>query len=145
MHTTIDTSLYAKWEKIEAVSKYTDLFLVDLKMIDSEAHRKYTGVDNNLILENIRKLSALDVSITVRIPLIPEITATDDNIIQTISFLKDVNIMAVDLLPFHNRANEKYKRIGKENHFAGQKPLQTEEVINIEKQFIKAGFKTKTD
>ena len=107
MHTTLDTSLYAPWEKIEAVSEFTDLFLVDLKLMDSEAHRKYTGVDNNLILENIRKLSALDVSITIRIPLIPEVTATADNIRQTISFLQSLNgIRNVDLLPFHNRANE---------------------------------------
>ena len=145
MHTAVDTSLYASWEKIKTIAEYADLFLVDLKMMDREAHLKYTGVDNDLILENIRKLFLTNVSIIMRIPLIPDITTSAENIRQTVSFLKSLNAKYVDLLPFHNLANEKYKRVGRENLLERTKPLLKEEIKDIEKQFINAGFITKIE
>jgi len=142
MHTTVDTSLFASWKKIKAVSEFTNLFLVDLKLMDSVAHQLHTGVPNELILENIRKLSESEASIIIRIPVIPGVTDFNENIMHTLSFLQTLNgkIKEVDLLPFHNTATEKYKRTGKKNLFSGQKSLQKEETIDIEKQFTNAGF-----
>ena len=146
MHTAVDSTLFASWEKIKAVSEFTDLFLIDLKLMDSAAHKHYTGVPNELILENIRKLSASDASIVIRIPLIPGVTTLNENIMQIISFLQTLNgkIKEVDLLPFHNTAKGKYKRIGWENPFDGLKSLEKEEVKDIKNQFINAGFIVKT-
>jgi len=146
MHTTVDTSLFAAWEKIEAVSAYTDLFLVDLKLMDNAAHQFYTGVPNELILDNIRKLAASNAAIIIRIPVIPNVTDSNENAIQTISFLKTLNgkIREVHLLPFHNTAKGKYMRVGKENPFANLKSLQKEDIKEIEKLYINAGFLVKT-
>jgi len=146
MHTTIDSSLFASWETIQSVSEFTDLFLVDLKLMDSAAHRFYTGVPNEVILENIRKLAASNISVIIRIPVIPNVTDSTENITQSIAFLQTLNgkIREVHLLPFHNTANEKYKRVGKENPFAGMKSLRNEEIKDIEITYINAGFTVKT-
>ena len=142
MHTAIDTSLFASWENVKAVSEFADLFLVDLKLVDSEAHSVHTGVPNERILENIRKLSALETSIIIRIPMIPNVTTSTENIRQSISFLQSLNgkIKEIHLLPFHNTANEKYKRVGRENPFGQIQSLQKEEIKEIEKQYLTAGF-----
>jgi pyruvate formate lyase activating enzyme len=142
MHTAVDTSLFAAWEEIKIVSQFTDLFLVDLKLMDNTAHQRYTGVSNELILENISKLSALDVSIILRIPMIPDITTIAENTTRSILFLQALNgkIREIHLLPFHNTANEKYKRVGRENPFGELKSLQKEEIKEIEKQYSDAGF-----
>ena len=146
MYTAIDTSLYASWKNIKAVSEFADLFLVDLKMMNSEAHQINTGVSNDLILENIKKLSDTNASIVIRIPLIPGITTSEENIKDSISFLKTLNetIREVHLLPFHPTAKEKYKRLGMENTLGHLNSLQKEEVKSIKQQFIHAGFIVKT-
>ena len=146
IHTAVDTTLYASWEKIKTVAEFTNLFLVDLKLMDSELHQKYTGVSNEMILKNICKLSVSDAAIIIRIPVIPNVTDTTENIAQTISFLQTLNgkIKEVHLLPFHQTANEKYKRMGRENPFGHLKSLRKEDVKNIEILFNNAGFTVKT-
>ena len=146
MHTAVDTSLFASWEKIKAVSEYTDLFLVDLKLMDSATHQFYTGVPNELILDNIRKIATTGASIIIRIPVIPTATDSSENIAQTIRFLQSLNgnIREVHLLPFHNTADGKYQQVGRENPFGRLKSLQKEDIKEIEKQYINAGFIVKT-
>ena len=146
MHTTVDTSLFAPWETIKSVAEFTDLFLIDLKLMDSAAHKYYTGIPNELIIKNINKLSAMSASIIIRIPLIPEVTTSDDNIKQTVSFLQTLNgkIKEINLLPFHNTANGKYKRLGIDNPLSTIKICKKEEIKYIEKQFISGGFTVKT-
>ena len=145
MHTTIDTSLFAPWEMIQTVSAFTDLFLVDLKLMDNAAHQLYTGVSNEIILDNIRRLATLDASIIIRIPIIPNVTDSNENISQTISFLKTMNgkIREVHLLPFHNTAKGKYVRVGKANPFSNLKSLEKEEIKEVEQQYVNAGFLVK--
>jgi len=150
IHTAVDTSLYASWEKICAIAKLSDLFLVDLKLMDRDAHRKHTGVYNDLILDNIKKLSTCDVSMRIRVPLIPGVNTSEENLRKTISFLHALNsslesrkkIKTIDLLPFHNNANEKYKRIERDNPFVKIKSIHKGEILEIEKLFTNAGFTT---
>jgi len=147
IHTTVDTSLYAEWETIKAIEEYTDLFLIDLKLMNSEAHKFHTGVSNELIIENIKKISITDSQIIIRIPVIPGVTTSDENIQQTVSFLQTINgkIREIHLLPFHNTANGKYKRLELDNSFVETlQSLKKEEIKVIEKQFISAGFIVKT-
>ena len=142
IHTAVDTSFYAKWEKIKVVSAFADLFLVDLKLMDSAAHQHHTGVSNELILDNIRKLTATGASVIIRIPMIPDVTTTNENTTQSISFLQTLNgkIKEIHLLPFHATANEKYRRVGRENPYEQQQSLQKEDIKEIERQYINAGF-----
>ena len=142
LHTAVDTALVSSWQTIEKIASFTDLFLVDLKLIDDELHQKYTGVSNHLILSNIQELSESGKRIRIRIPMIPAVTNTTENIEQTIAFLNELKspVEAVDLLPFHNTANEKYKRFHMDNHFVSLPSMDKRDVFDFKTKFEDAGF-----
>ncbi len=144
VHTVVDTSFFASWEKIAAVAASTDLFLVDLKLMDSQKHRQYTGVQNQRILENLLQLDRLGIPFQVRIPLIPQINDDHQNLIDSALFLKRLNnLQRIDLLPYHNIAQDKYRRLGKE-YALFQTVVQTDEAIQeIEAFFKNYGFQVK--
>ena len=145
MHTAVDTSGYARWEILEKTAGLTDLFLYDIKIMDDKKHQEFTGVSNKLILENLRKLSAMGKRIQVRIPCVPNVTLTEENIAQTIDFLKTLAHKPdeVNLLPYHNTAAHKYERFGIKNRFEGTKPVLKQELEELRRQFEEAGFKTR--
>lgn len=145
IHTAVDTTLYASWEKISRLATVTDLFLVDLKVMDNGLHKQYTGVENKTVLENLVKLSASGAAIVIRIPVIPAVSDTPENIKETINFLKTLPepVNGINLLPFHNTANEKYKRVAKDNPFGHLKSMKKEELVNIKNEFENAGFYVK--
>lgn len=107
----IDTCGYSSFERFEKVLPYVDTFLYDLKHIDPEQHRKLTGKDNILILNNLKKLSDKKAKIHIRIPLIVGANADDENIEGIAEFIKDLNIEMVSLLPYHAIGEGKYDRI----------------------------------
>ncbi|MBN2503503.1 MAG: glycyl-radical enzyme activating protein [Anaerolineales bacterium] len=114
MHTALDTSGYASWAAFEQVRPYVDIFLYDLKLIDSAAHRTYTNVPNELILENLGKLARAGHEIIIRVPVIPGITDTPENLEGIGALLAELpNIQRVDLLPYHGSAEGKYDRLHK--------------------------------
>jgi pyruvate formate lyase activating enzyme len=115
IHTAIDTCGHVPWEEFEKILPFTDLFLYDLKLISSADHEKYTGYENRLILNNLRKLYDNSKKIIVRIPLVEGVTDTEENLSGLKQLLKDLpSIDRVDLLPFHNIANNKFIRLGME-------------------------------
>ncbi|WP_026895340.1 trans-4-hydroxy-L-proline dehydratase activase [Clostridiisalibacter paucivorans] len=129
IHTTVDTSGYSKWENIEKIIDYTDLFLYDIKIMDDYRHNKYMGVSNKVILENLKRLSQAGSNIYVRIPIIKGVNDDIENIQSTIEFLKDINILQVNLLPYHKMGMEKYDRLSMDYRLTGdEKP--SEEVMN---------------
>ena len=114
LHTAVDTSGYISFNAFESVMDYTDIFLYDIKLMDNTDHQKYTGVSNQLILENFKKLLQSKKKINVRIPLIPGITDTEKNLISIRKYLFNFNgINQIDLLPFNKIAESKYKRFNK--------------------------------
>jgi pyruvate formate lyase activating enzyme len=114
LHVALDTSGYASWNTFEKVCPYVDLFLYDLKLIPNELHRKFTGVSNRLILENLEKLSEKDHHIMIRVPIIPGITDTYENIKEIGLFASRLKgIDRIDILPYHKAAVAKYERSGK--------------------------------
>ena len=112
-HRTVDTTLYASPEVVKAVAEHCDLFLVDLKVMDSAKHRLYTGVPNELILENIRLLASLGSDFFIRIPLIEGINTDDENIEATARFLESLSWQrrTVNLLPYHDVGKDKHRRM----------------------------------
>lgn len=113
IHTAVDTSGYAAPSVFEHIIPRTDLFLFDLKPMDEGEHRRYTGVSNRLIHENLRQLVALGRPVVVRVPLIPGVTDTEQNVQALMAFLGELGsgIQGVELLPYHDVA-EKYQRLG---------------------------------
>lgn len=111
----VDTCGFASWSAFEGVLPYTDLFLYDIKHMDPEAHKKYTGVDNALILENLKKLGESGARIFARLPFIPGINTDDAEIEAAASFLAGVRgVEHVNLLPYHSAASDKHARWGME-------------------------------
>ena len=109
----IDTCGCVPYEHIRRVLPYADTFLYDIKLFDSQAHRKYTGVDNGLILENLKALSADGGKIRLRLPLIDGVNATEKHLTDIILFLQDNTIRPnrIHLLKYHSTGSGKYARL----------------------------------
>lgn len=141
IHTAVDTSGFVTTDTFDSIINKADLFLYDLKIIDNELHKKYTGVSNTLILENLKTLSNLKKEVIIRIPLIPGITDTSKNIEEIISTLKEFpNIKNVNLLPYHNIAKGKYDKLNIKFKMKEVKPGSKEHNLEIKKRFADAGF-----
>ena len=115
-HRTVDTTLYAHSDVVKAVARECELLLVDLKLMDTEKHRRYTGVGNELILRNIRLIAEAGHPFQIRIPLIEGINADEQNIEQTARFLSlltsHFSPLTVNLLPYHDVGKDKHLRMG---------------------------------
>ncbi len=114
IHTAVDTCGNVKREEFDKVIPYTDIFLYDLKAIDSDVHKKCTGSTNRLILENLKYIDDKGCKIEIRIPYVP---GYNDGEIQAMGeFLKDLkNISKIKVLHYHNFAGSKYSSLGMEN------------------------------
>ena len=123
IHTAVDTSGFATWRVIERMRGDVDLFLYDLKHMDSARHRQVTGVPNELILDNLRRLSAKGARCLVRIPLIPGINDDVENLTASARFLASLPALAgVELMGYHDMAQAKYAALGREYALPGTKP-----------------------
>jgi pyruvate formate lyase activating enzyme len=139
IHTALDTSGYAPYEVIERILPHTDLFLYDLKHMDSEQHRMVTGVKNELILENARKIAHARGKIQVRIPVIPDFNDSEENIRETGNFCKSLGeaLTIVQLLPYHNLGAMKHQRIDEGKVILEADP-PTDEKIHSTKELLEA-------
>lgn len=136
IHTALDTCGYASWETLNHLRQDVDLFLYDLKLMDEERHRQFTGVSNQLILENLRRLSALGSSLLVRFPVIPYINDDEINLRQVVDFLLSLpQKYPVDLLPYHASALHKYNGLGVEYRLP-ETPTPDQERLNVIKNFF---------
>lgn len=143
-HTAVDTSGYGSPETIRAISSVTDLFLYDLKHMDDERHRKYTGVSNRLILDNLKTISKLGKRIFIRIPLIPGINDDDDNLKATAEIIQRTpGIEQVNILPYHNIAADKYNRLGKQSCLMEIPVPDNEHMEAVSGKFLAYGIKVK--
>ena len=113
-HRAVDTTLFAAPDAVRSVAAACDLFLVDLKVMDSAVHQRYTGVPNELILDNLRLVASLGKPYWIRIPLISEVNASEANIAATAAFLRSLDRQPdeVDLLPYHDIGKGKHERRG---------------------------------
>ncbi len=121
LHTAVESCSFAHRDVVDRVFRHVDLGLLDVKHMDSDLHRKYTGVPNEPILDNIRHVyHELKVPVIVRIPVIPGYNDSDENIAATARFAaeelgKDV---AVNLLPYHRMGESKNESLGKVMDFS---------------------------
>jgi pyruvate formate lyase activating enzyme len=112
IRTTVDTSCYAERGVLETVRANTDLFLCDIKHMDSETHKRFTGVPNEVILDNIRWLASSGANIVLRIPLIPGFNDDESNIEASGKFAASLGcISRIDVLPYNSGGIEKAARM----------------------------------
>lgn len=140
IHTAIETSGFADWDDFVKILKYTDFIFYDIKHMDSKKHKYGTGVSNEKILENLKKITNLykDINVVVRIPVIPNFNDSEENITNTAQFVKALkNIRKIELLPYHRLGEIKYERIGKTYSLKDINPPENRDLIKL-KNIIEA-------
>lgn len=137
IRTAIDTCGHAPLEHFRAVEPLANLFLYDLKLIDPAQHKHFTRVDNTLILQNLEALLSRKAKIHIRIPLIPDITDTDENLMGIKNFLQSHSgVERIDLLPYHDIARSKYVRLGRDNPLMPAGEYDSQKLSQIQDLFI---------
>ena len=125
IQTAVDTCGYVSKETLDKVIPYTDVFLYDIKAIDSAVHKTCTGVENGRILENLRYLDSLGKKSEIRIPYVPGWNSGE--IEKIADFVKSLsNVTGVRVLPYHNYARSKYEALSMENTLPDSVPTSEE-------------------
>ena len=115
IHTAVDTAGNVPWESFLKVLPYTDLFLYDIKLMDSDLHKKYTGVSNELILQNLAKLLNCGANVFIRVPIIAGINDSASEMQKIKAFFDEHGCpQKIELLPYHKLGESKAHAIGKE-------------------------------
>jgi len=143
INTAADTCGLIPYKNIEKVLPYTDLFLYDIKHMDSERHAWATGAPNELILENARKIAADGGRFHIRFPIIPKYNTDTENLTATRDFLLEIKdaIDLIQVLPYHSFGNAKYDRLSLPPPVFDTRVPTKEEIEEIVAFFEEAGFK----
>jgi pyruvate formate lyase activating enzyme len=144
VHTAVDTTAFSDQEVFRQLVELADLILFDLKLMDDTAHKRFTGVSNRPILQNLTLAGDAETPLQVRVPIIPEITDTKENISAIAQYLKTLpRLKRIDILPFHNTAAKKYERLGMVNPMEGIQPPTQAHIAEIKAGFESAGFEVR--
>jgi pyruvate formate lyase activating enzyme len=140
IHTVIDTCGFAEPDVVEEICDKVDLFLYDLKVMDDQKHRRFTGGSNKLVLENLIKLDEEGKEVIVRIPLIPGVNEDKKDVEDILDFLRSLkNIHRLSLLPYHDLGKEKYKRFTLPYKIGTIQPPSRELIEKIRKRLESSG------
>ena len=141
IHTAVDTSGYAPLADLERVCRAADLLLYDLKLMDDTLHRQYVGVSNELIHSNLRVAAARnECQIMARVPLIPDITDTEGNLLAVAEFLGRIGIKQISLLPYNKLGEDKSERFGLRGHRVQMNVQDRQELVGKSGLFEVRGF-----
>ncbi|HAZ03372.1 MAG TPA: glycyl-radical enzyme activating protein [Marinilabiliales bacterium] len=144
IHTAVDTSGFTSKKNIEKLSEMTRLFLYDVKIINSNEHKKYTGVPSGPIIENLLWLDKNNINVTLRFPVIPSITDTGENMSALKTLLSQLkNIHNLDILPFHSMSKAKYKRFNQPYKMGNTPPVSDDALWAMKQDFEALGFEVK--
>lgn len=145
-HTAIDTSGYFSPVKLKRIIPYTDLFLFDLKHLDPEKHKEFTGVSNYTILNNFRFIIGSSCDVMVRIPIIPGFNDSHEHLGRLRRFIlskKTDNIKMINLLPYHKIGVSKYKRFKRLYKMESVQPPSPEQMKELKEFFSGGGIRVK--
>ncbi len=129
----VDTTGAVPWKNIERLLPFIDFFLWDLKCMDPERHKRLTGADNALILENLRRVdersAEFGTQVYIRCVQVPGMTDDDENLLQTCRWLQPLRcIKELDLINFHNLGANRYRAVGRVSPVLELQPLEQEEL-----------------
>ncbi len=144
IHTAIDTTCFAEPDILREAAGKTDLFLCDIKHLDNQMHKDYTGVGNDLVLNNIRELAEAGAKIIIRVPVIPGFNDDRKNIEMTADFVKSLDsIGRIDILPYNPGGLEKSARLSTDFDLMQSDIPGDKEIENIADTYRKYGFEVK--
>ena len=131
IHTALETTGYARWEVISSLARVTDLFLYDVKFADSESHRRFTGVPNRVILDNLQRLAGMGSEIHVRVPCIAGVNDSAQQIGAISRLVSQMGLSQIVLLPYNGAAGAKYEWLGQEYTLANRLPQSDETMSHL--------------
>jgi glycyl-radical enzyme activating protein family len=143
IHTAIETAGYANFSDLEKISEYADLIMFDVKHIDSVKHKSLTGVHNELILANLKRLSATfpQVPIIVRTPIVPGFNDSEEVIQSIVNFISSIsNLIKYELLPYHAFGEAKYHNLGRKYLLEGLASPDKEHMTKLNEIISDAGL-----
>jgi pyruvate formate lyase activating enzyme len=132
LHTALDTTGEAPWQVLEQVLDYADLVLYDIKHLDPEKHLEGTSIDNQLILENARKV-AQKARMWLRFPLIPGCNDSSEHVKRIGEFAAQLKVEKVSVLPYHSYGEPKYRKLGRQYPMSGMESPDDNIVQDIAK------------
>lgn len=141
IHTAIETSGYSEAAKFEEVLQHTNLILYDIKHTDTSKHKKYTGVGNEEIINNLYLSRKKGCDLIIRVPLIPDLNDDDRNLEQLAYLAKDSGAFAIHLLPFHQMGVSKWKAMDKEYSLEGKAEMLLEQAETVGKRLRDKGLR----
>ena len=121
LNTAMETCGFCEEEIFRDISKLCDMILFDIKHTDPEKHIDGTGVDNKVILKNLRNAAAYS-RVVVRFPMIPGYNDDYENLVNTAKIAKSAEALEIHVLPFHQLGEEKWRSLDKGYSYAGKKP-----------------------
>lgn len=137
INTAMESTGYAKFENIQLFLPHLDLYLMDIKHINSNKHKEFTGVPNELILENAKKIAESGTKLIIRVPVIPGFNDTAEEIKEIATFAKTLpNVTELHLLPYHRLGQDKYEGLNRNYSLANLEPLSNqrmEELLTVVK------------
>lgn len=144
IHTTLETCGYVNLELLQTMSAYVDLFLYDVKLLDSRKHQSVTGVPNELIVANLRWLAEHHRRVIVRVPIIPGINDDQETLQQIGEFVASLKrITELHLLPYHKAGADKYQRLGRTYQLPDLQSPDNERMEQIAGRLEQFGLKVK--
>lgn len=142
LHTAVESTANAPYEHIEEVLPYIDLYLLDIKHMDGEKHKKYTGADNSRILENAKRLSRSGVSLIIRTPVVPGFNDTYQEIRAISKFAATLpGVREHHLLPYHRLGQDKYAGLNRAYALDGVEPPAAEKMNYLLSAAEESGLK----
>lgn len=142
MNTAVESTAGLPFEQIEKLLPYLDLYLMDIKHVDSEKHQAFTGMPNGLILENAKRLAEKANKLIIRVPVIPTFNNTPEEISAIARFAASLpGVEELHLLPYHRLGQDKYAGLGREYSLAGIEPMKQEYVERLLEAAEKSGLK----
>ncbi|KGB01176.1 glycyl-radical enzyme activating family protein [Enterobacteriaceae bacterium ATCC 29904] len=135
IHTAVETCLHVPWHNIEPSLPYVDLFLADLKQVDSARFKQWTNGSAKRVLDNLKRLAAAGKTLTIRVPLIPGFNADEASVTAITNFAADeLNVRDIHFLPYHTLGMNKYSLLG-EPYSAPDKPLDNPDLLAFAQQY----------
>ncbi len=143
IHTAVDTSGLAPQDRLLAMAELADLILFDLKFVDPERHREFTGVSNAAILTNLATLAQAQCAIWLRVPVIPGVNDDAENVAATARLAASLpSVQRVSLLPYHRLGADKLRRLGSADLLAGVSPPTADHMLALAAGLQAAGVAT---
>ena len=144
LHTVVDTSGQAPFESLAEIRDLVDLFFYDLKHMDPDRHRETTGVSNQLILDNLRRLSESGSRIQIRVPLVPGINDSLEHTRRMAEFLAALpGTHDISLLPYHKMGSQKYENLNVSYSNPDTEPPSLDSVESIREALESRGYRVR--